>query len=133
MFTSADSLKVRKKNTGSYVSLGQYITEVRYEYNKVYANGSGRTLSGVMVSDLLGTFPKIIVKFKPLTKTELEALVPILDSSRQQVQYYDPNKKASYIMETYTGNYTIIDDKIIKNNAKNKAFEISFIPVRKRA
>ena len=133
MFTNDNSLRVRKYGTGSYISLGQYVTEVKYEYPKLFANGSGRNLAGVMVSDMIGIFPKITVKFKPLTKSEAELLAPILDSARQQVQYYDANKKTMVTMETYTGNYSITDTNIINGNTKNKEFEISFISVRKRA
>ena len=135
MFIDTDSLQVRKYGTGSYISLGQYITEATYEYDKLYANGSGRNLSGVMISTLIGIFPKITVKFRPLNKTELELLVPILDSAKQQLKYYDPNKKTTVTMEVYTGNYSITDENIVNtnSNAKNKEFEISFISTRKRA
>lgn len=133
MFIDANSLKVRKNGIGSYISLGEYITEAKYEYNKLYANGSGRNLAGAMISTLLGIFPKIIVKFRPLTKTELELLIPILDNPTQQVQYYDPNKKTTVTMETYTGNYSITDTNIISGNTRNKEFEVSFISTRKRA
>ena len=132
MFINKDSLKIRKYGTGSYISLGEYITEAKYEFNKLYASDSGRNLAGVMVSTLIGIFPKIIVKFKPLKKSELELLTPILDSASQQVQYYDANKKTMVTMETYTGNYSITDTNIINGNTKNKEFEISFTSVRKR-
>lgn len=133
MFKDSDSLKIRKYGTGNYISLGPYITEVKYEYSKLYANGSGRNLAGVMISDLVGIFPKIVVKFKPLTKTELETIIPILDNPRQQVQYYDPYKQTMVTMETYTGNYNVTDTNIISGNMRNNAFEVSFIAVRKRA
>lgn len=133
MFKDSNSLKIRKYGIGNYISLGSYITEVKYEYSKLYANGSGRNLAGVMISDLVGIFPKIVVKFKPLTKTELETIIPILDNPRQQVQYYDPYKQAMVTMETYTGNYNVTDTNIISGNMRNNAFEVSFIAVRKRA
>ena len=132
MFKDSNSLKVRKYGVGSYINLGSYITEVKYEYSKLYGNGSGRNLAGVMISDLVGIFPKIIVKFKPLTKTELETIIPILDNPRQQVQYYDPFKQQTLTIETYTGNYSVTDTNIISGNMRNNAFEVSFIAVRKR-
>lgn len=53
MFKDSNSLKIRKYGIGNYISLGSYITEVKYEYSKLYANGSGRNLAGVMISDLV--------------------------------------------------------------------------------
>lgn len=115
------------------VNFGQYITEAKYGYNKLWAPDSGRNLAGVQTGTLVGIFPKIILQFRKLTKAELEAIVPILDSAYQTVQYYDPNKKAKISMQTYTGDYEISDKTVIGNNRKNGSFSISFIAVRKRS
>lgn len=127
MFIDKNSLKVNG------VNLGQYITEVEYQYNKLWANDSGRNLAGEQSGTLIGIFPKIRVHFRKLTKTEFETLVPILDSARQTVTYYDPNKKTTVSMDTYTGDYSTTDKVIIGNDRKNGDFEISFIAVRKRS
>lgn len=115
------------------VNFGQYITEAKYGYNKLWASDSGRNLAGVQSGTLIGIFPKIILEFRKLTKAELEAIVPILDSARQTVSYYDPNKKAQTTMETYTGDYEITDKTRIGSTRKNGSFSCSFIAVRKRA
>ncbi len=115
------------------VNFGQYITEAKYGYNKLWASDSGRNLAGVQSGTLIGIFPKIILQFRKLTKAELEAIVPILDSARQTVSYYDPYKKAQTTMETYTGDYEITDKTRIGTTRKNGSFSISFIAVRKRA
>ena len=114
------------------VSMGQYIVEARYGFNKLFSNDSGRSLSGAMSGTLLGIFPKIILQFKPLTKAELEIIAPILDSASQTVTYYDPNKKTNVTMTTYTGDYEITDKNIIKDDVTNDGFSCSFIAVRKR-
>lgn len=114
------------------VSMGQYLVEAKYGYNKLWANDSGRNLAGVMSGTLIGIFPKIILQFRALTKTELEAIVPILDASNQTVTYYDPNKKTYVTMTTYTGDYEITNKHIINGDAKNEGFSCSFIAVRKR-
>ena len=132
MFIDKNSLKV-KVGSGSYVNLGNYITEARYSYNKVWADDSGRALSGTMSGTLIGIFPKIIVSFRRLTKTELEVITPILDSARQTIQYYDPTKHAVVTMSTYTGDYEVIDKKIIDEARKNETFEVSFISISKRS
>ena len=115
------------------VNMGQYITEAKYGYNKLWASDSGRNLAGVMSGTLIGIFPKIILQFRKLTKTELELIVPILDSANQTVTYYDPNKKTNVTMTTYTGDYEITNKNIINSDHKNEGFSCSFIAIRKRA
>ena len=115
------------------VSMGQYITEAKYGYNKLWSNDSGRNLAGTMSGTLVGIFPKIILQFRKLTKSELEVIVPILDSANQTVTYYDPNKKTNVTMTTYTGDYEVTNKNIITGNTKNEGFSCSFISTRKRA
>lgn len=114
------------------VSMGQYIVEAKYGYNKLWASDSGRNLAGTMSGTLIGIFPKIILQFRHLTKSELEIIVPILDSARQTLTYYDPNKKANVTMTTYTGDYEITNKNIIENSVTNEGFSCSFISIRKR-
>lgn len=126
MFIDKNSLIVNN------INLGNYIVEARYGYNKLWSNDSGRNLAGTQSGTLIGIFPKIIVQFRKLTQTELETLAPILDSVRQTVQYYDPNKKAMTTMTTYTGDYEVINKGII-GHIKNEGFQISFISTKRRA
>ena len=125
MFIRKDSLIVNN------INLGNYIVEARYGYNKLWSSDSGRNLAGTQSGTLIGIFPKIIVQFRKLTQTELETLAPILDSARQTVQYYDPNKKAMTTMTTYTGDYEVINKGII-GHIKNEGFQISFISTKRR-
>lgn len=115
------------------ISMGQYIVEAKYGYNKLWASDSGRNLAGTQSGTLLGIFPKIILQFRRLNKSELETIVPILDKANQTVTYYDPNKKANITITTYTGDYEIINKSIVSNNTKNEGFSCSFIAIRKRA
>ena len=135
MFINTTSLKVKKSTDGdsAYVNLGDYITEARYSYNKVWADDSGRNLSGSMSGTLIGIFPKIVVSFKRLTATELKAITPILDAPRQTLQYFDPTKNQVVTMTTYTGDYEITNKHIIDGNGKNDNFEVSFIAINKRS
>lgn len=125
MFIDRNSLIVNN------INLGNYIVEARYGYNKLWSNDSGRNLAGVQSGTLIGIFPKIVVQFRKLTQIELETLAPVLDSARQTVQYYDPNKKAMTTMTTYTGDYEIINKGII-GHIKNEGFQISFISTKRR-
>lgn len=114
------------------VNMGQYLVEAKYQYNKLWSSDSGRNLAGTQSGTLVGIFPKLILQFRKLTKAELEIIVPILDSSRQTTTYYDPYKKASYTMTTYTGDYEVLNKQIINGNAKNDGFSCSFIAVSRR-
>lgn len=113
------------------VSMGQYILEAKYQYNKLWSSDSGRNLAGTQVATLIGIFPKIILQFRKLTKAELEIIVPILDAQNQTITYYDPFKKANNTMTTYTGDYEIVNKYLI-NETKNEGFSCSFIAVSKR-
>ena len=115
------------------VNMGQYLVEAKYGYNKLWSKDSGRNLAGTQSGTLVGIFPKLVLQFRKLTKSELEIIVPILDSAAQTVTYYDPNKKANVTMTTYTGDYEVVNKHIISGNVKNEGFSCSFIAIRKRA
>ena len=127
MFISKDSIIINS------ISIGQYLTEVKYGYHKQWASDTGRnTLSGNMSGTLLGIYPKLTLKFRKLTQAEIEIITPILDSASQSLTYYDPTKKANITIATYTGDYEIVNKQIISGNAKNDGFECSFIAKNKR-
>ena len=126
MFINKNSLIVNN------INLGKYIVQATYSYNKLWSSDSGRNLAGTQSGTLVGIFPKIVVQFRKLTKSELELLTPILDSARQTVQYYDPNKKAMTTMTTYTGDYEVVNKGIV-GHVKNEGFQISFIATKRRS
>lgn len=126
MFISKNSITING------VSMGQYLVEAKYSFNKLWSSDSGRNLAGTQSGTLIGVFPKLILQFRKLTKSELEIITPILDSANQTVTYYDPTKKANVTMTTYTGDYEITNKNIITGNAKNEGFSCSFIAIRKR-
>ena len=111
------------------VSMGQYIVEAKFQYNKLFASDSGRNLSGKMTGTLIGVFVKIILQFRPLTREELNIIAPILDSANQTVTYYDPNKNEDITMTTYTGDWELTNN----NLNQNQGFSCSFISTEKRA
>lgn len=126
MFVNKDSIIING------VNMGNYLVEAKYGYNKLWSSDSGRNLAGTQSGTLIGIFPKITLQFKPLTKSELEVIVPILDSPRQTVSYYDPNKKTQTTMTTYTGDYEIVNKNVISGNVTNEGFNCSFISVSRR-
>ena len=114
------------------INMGQYLVEAKYQFNKLWSSDSGRNLAGTQSGTLIGIFPKIIVQFRKLTKAELEVIVPILDSVRQTVTYYDPNKKVNVTMTTYTGDYEVVNRHIVSGSVKNEGFNCSFIAISRR-
>ena len=69
MFIEKDSIII------DGVSMGQYIVEAKYSYNKLWASDSGRNLAGKMTGTLIGIFPKINLQFRPLTREEINSFL----------------------------------------------------------
>lgn len=122
MFIDKDSIII------DGISMGQYLTQATYQYNKLWSSDSGRNMAGVQSGTLIGIFPKLVLQFRKLKQSELELLVSIFDSSNQSITYYDPFKKANTTMTTYTGDWQLVN----KNINNNEGFEISFISISKR-
>lgn len=122
MFLDKDSIYMDN------ISMGKYLTQVKFGYNKLWSNDSGRTLSGKMTGTLIGIFPKIIMSFRRLTFEELTYLAPHFDNTRQTIKYMDPNKNTQLTIETYTGDWEIV----YKSIGKGQAFDLSFISVDRR-
>lgn len=128
MYLDENSIEISKDGGTTYIKIAPYVTEAKFGYNKLYANDTGRNLKGVFSGTLIGIFPKIILTFKPLTKAELNTIAPYLDSARQKIKYYDPNKDTIVTMTTYTGDW-----EITQNNVQEaQTFNCSFIAVEKR-
>lgn len=123
MFVNKDSVIING------ISMGEYLLQADYEYNKLWASDSGRNLAGEQTGTLIGIFPKLVLQFRKLTKDEVHLLAPILDSARQTVQYYDDNKGAMTTMTTYTGDWKLVN----KGIQQNEPFSCSFISTKKRS
>lgn len=127
MYVNKDSLII------DGINMGQYITEVEYGFNKLWASDSGRNLAGVQSGTLIGIFPKLKVNFIKLTQQELELIAPILDKATQEVTYYDPVLKRMTTMTTYTGDWATLNRNCFSDVARaNESFTISFISRKKR-
>lgn len=132
MFLNANSLQI-KKSGGNYINLGQYLTQVEYGYNKLWANDTGRNLKGKTTGTLLGIVPKIKLSFHDLTQSELETLAPILNSAWQTTKFYSPQDRAMIEIQTYTGDWATTNKNTFANVARaNEGFEISLIATTPR-
>ena len=123
MFVNKDSIKVNG------ISMGQYLVQADYEYNKLWSSDTGRNLAGTQSGTLIGIFPKLVLQFRRLSQEELHKIAPILDSARQTVEYYDDNKGKMITMTTYTGDWKITNTGI----NQNEPFSCSFISTKKRS
>ena len=110
------------------ISMGKYLTQVKYGYHKLWSSDSGRALSGKQSGTLIGIFPKFTLSFRSLTEKELTYLAPHFDNARQTIKYIDPNKNKEISIETYSGDWEIV----YKNIKKGQAFDLSFIAVDRR-
>lgn len=111
------------------VSMGNYLLQAEYQFNKLWGEDSGRNLAGQMVGTLIGIFPKLVLTFRKLSKEELNVIAPILNSANQSVSYYDPEKNNMITMTTYTGDWKYTSKYINQGSS----FEISFISTERRA
>ena len=122
MFLNKDSLYMDN------ISMGKYLTQVKYGYHKLWSSNSGRALSGKQSGTLIGIFPKFTLSFRSLTEKELTYLAQHFDNERQTIKYIDPNKNKEISIETYSGDWEIV----YKNIKKGQAFDLSFIAVDRR-
>lgn len=122
MFIDKDSIVI------DGVSMGQYLLQAKYEFNKIWGKDTGRNLAGKMIGSLLGIFPKLVLTFRKLSKEELNIIAPILNSANQTVTYYDPDYNSNVTITTYTGDWSILNKSI----GKNGSFDCSFISTERR-
>ena len=124
MFLNKDSIKINN------ISMGQYLLSAKYEFNKLWGSDTGRNLKGKYTGTLVGIFPKIILTFRKLTKSEMNIIAPILNSGTQTVKYYDPDTHSNKTISTYTGDWSYENKSIV---TKNDSFECSFIARERRS
>ena len=123
MYVDKDRIKING------ISVGQYLVQADFEYNKLWSSDSGRNLAGTQTGTLTGIFPKLVLQFRRLSKEELHLLAPLLDSARQTTEYYDDNKGQMVTMTTYTGDWKVTNKRL----GKNEGFSCSFISTKKRS
>jgi len=104
------------------------LTPFIIEKNKLWGEDTGRTMSGELFGTLIGIFPKIVAEFYVEDEIELSALLVILDSAFQTVDYYDPKVRMLVTLGTYTNDYK---KEIISLDPFYSSVKVSFISRRK--
>lgn len=124
MFIDKDSIIVNN------ISFGQYLLKANYKHPKLWGDDTGRNLNGDFTGTLKGIFPKLVLTFRKLTKTEMNIVAPILDSETQTLTYYDPATNQNETITTYTGDWEYEMEST--RNKIDDSFDCSFISRRRR-
>lgn len=111
-----------KSGTKHTIYLAPYLTKANMSFPKEWDSSAGRNLAKSIVGTF-DIFTKIVCYFKPLTQTELETIMPLLNAQVQTITYYDPEYKRNLTIDTYTGDPAYDCTKIKTADA----FNISFI------
>jgi len=125
LFINKDSIRLNN------ISMGQYLLSAKYEYNKLWGSDTGRNLKGKFSGTLVGIFPKITLRFRKLTKAEMNIIAPILDSGSQTLIYYDPSTNRNETITTYSNDWGYENKKIVEK--LDESFECTFISRERRA
>lgn len=121
MFTDKDSVIING------VSMGKYLTSVKFGKHKVWAEDSGRNMAYETVGSLGGIFDKLTLNFRRLNEQELNIISPILDSETQ-ITRFKHTDGTTKTMDTYTGDWEVLFKKI----KIGEAFSCSVIARRPR-
>ena len=72
--------------------------------HKLWKNAS-RNMSGEIKSTFIGIFPKLELKFTPMTQARVAVVTALLDKSFITVKYYDPKHNAIRTAKFYSNDY----------------------------
>lgn len=100
-------------------------------YNKLWADDSGRDMSGQNKGTLLGIFPKLNVDVGEFNEDDMSSFLSKVNKSSFNIDWYDAETKSmrkgiSYYVNDYT-----IDLKSTKRMVY-KSFSFNLIPNKKR-
>ena len=121
---SGDLLKVNGKTVKKLLSY-------KTQYNKLWADDSGRNLAGVNKGTLIGIFPKLILQFGSMNQDEMAEFLQCADLPEITVTWYDAKIKGTRTASYYSNSPEI--DLISKSLMKYRSFSLNLIPNRKRA
>lgn len=122
MYVDKDSIVVDN------VSLGQYLVQASFGYNKLWGSDTGRNLAGEQTGTLIGIFPKLELQFRKLNQNETHLISQILDKATQSTTYHDDYKGTNVTMSTYAGDW----QAVCKDLGKVEGFSVSLISRKRR-
>ena len=119
MFTNPNSIEISLDGT-NYISLGQYLVNVKFGKHKEWSSDTGRTMSHKMKGSLGAIFDKITLYFGRLNDTQMETIAPYLDAEKQYVKFTHTDGTIK-TMETYSGDWEVVYKKMKVGEAFNCA------------
>lgn len=105
------------------------IKEYKVGRNKLWKD-STRNMNGDIRATLIGIFPKITIKFSPMTETEMQLITSLLDKEFFDVTYFDPRTSQESTAKYYAADFET--EILSKNKEMYSPFDVSLIPVSKR-
>ena len=116
MFLNKDSITING------ISMGQYLTNVKYGFYDTWSSDTGYTLSNKFIGTFKGTIPKITLNFRPLTTTEITYLTNNIFRKVISTVVYDDPDGARKTISTHKGDLEL--DFYHINMSKSFAFEL---------
>lgn len=100
-------------------------------YNKLWADDSGRDMSGENKATLIGVFPKLNVEVGCFNKDEMSTFLSKVNKAKVTVKWYDAESDSIREGASYYANDFTIDLKSSKRMVY-KPFSFNLIPNKKR-
>ena len=104
------------------------LTPFEIDRNKLWADDSGRVISGRMVGTMIGIFPKLNALLYPNDANDISDLMAELDKASQSLKYYNPKTKTLVDLGTYTNDYKVT---LLDLTPTYDSIKVSFISIDK--
>ena len=95
---------------------------------KRWGSDMGEVMSGEVKGTFMGIFPEITIIFSPKTEAELSSLINTLDSTNQEIEYYEIGSGQLETIGTYT---TDVEYQITSLTSNLPSIAVTFIAEKK--
>lgn len=120
---SGKLLKVNGKEVKKLISY-------KTQYNKLWADDTGRNIAGVNKGTLVGIFPKLLLQFGSMDEEEMAEFLQWANLAEITVEWYDAETKGTRTASYYSNSPEI--DLKSTSLMKYKSFSFNLIPNQKR-
>ncbi len=117
MFLDKDSFQISLDGE-NFISLGMYVTSIKYGKYKEWSSDTGRTMSRKMKGTLAAEFDKFILYFGKLDADQMSTIAPYLDAEKQYVKFTHTDKSTKTIA-TYSGDWEVVYKRVRVGEAFN--------------
>lgn len=104
---------------------------IKYEvmYAKLWAEDTGRVISGKMEGSLIGIFPKIQIEIGSCTEAEIATNLALFNKAFVTVDYYSPVKKRVVQEQFYSNDVTTSLRR--QHDLRFNSYAVNLIAVRR--